>query len=221
MGGAPPCRWPVVEAPYAAGAALSFRALRARPAGDDCLSGVLRAVDDDVLDRGVRSPACAQVRGLLRRSGQELHRPEPGIRAVRRGARLSRHHALAGEKNLAGGLAHCDFHQLRRQYDVRRRVADGAGHDADHVGGVRAASPEMAEYPRHILRHDRICSVGMVDVATFAPDHRKLFEGLSIVRGAKRPDLDWLASGILEEIAALLCCGPDLRSRHRIDTWAF
>ena len=34
---------------------------------------------------------------------------------------------------------------------VRHRVADGAGHDADHAGGVRAAAPEMAKHRRHCI----------------------------------------------------------------------
>ena len=34
--------------------------------------------------------------------------------------------------------------ELRRQHDVRHRVADRAGDHAGHVGGVRAAAPEAA-----------------------------------------------------------------------------
>ena len=58
---------------------------------------------------------------------------------------------LAREQNLAGGVADRDLAELRRQHDVRHRVADGAGHDADHAGGVRAAAPEMAQH-RHRRR---------------------------------------------------------------------
>ena len=45
--------------------------------------------------------------------------------------------------------------ELRRQHGVCHRFADGAGHDADHAGGIRAASPEMANQPDDFLRGDR------------------------------------------------------------------
>jgi hypothetical protein len=50
-------------------------------------------------DPGLRSSRRRRTRHLR----QELHRPEPGIRACARGAGLSDHHAAAEKKNLAGG----------------------------------------------------------------------------------------------------------------------
>ena len=48
---------------------------------------------------------------------------------------------IAGAENLAGhsALRHCA--QLHRQHGVCDRVADGAGHDANHARRVRPASP--------------------------------------------------------------------------------
>jgi len=51
---------------------------------------------------------------------------------------------ILGTAFFAGGFADCDFPELRRQHDVRQRIANGAGHNADHAGGVRAASSEAA-----------------------------------------------------------------------------
>ena len=41
---------------------------------------------------------------------------------------------LRANRTLLAGFADCGFPELRRQHDVRQRVADGAGHDADHAG---------------------------------------------------------------------------------------
>jgi len=54
---------------------------------------------------------------------QELHRPEPGVRAVRGDAGFSRHHAAARGQDLAGAAAGCDCGELRPQHGIRDRVA--------------------------------------------------------------------------------------------------
>src|SRR4051795_6490245 len=106
LGRAALCDRPDREAADVAAAVLPFRALDARHVGADSFSGVLHAADGDVLDRGSRSEHYAEERRRrTRHFRQELYRPEPGIRVVRRGARLPGHHVLAGETNLAGGIA--------------------------------------------------------------------------------------------------------------------
>ena len=65
MGRAALCGQPGRETAGAAGAVLSFRTLGARPAGVRRLSGILHAVDGDVLDRRVRSRPVAEVGGRI------------------------------------------------------------------------------------------------------------------------------------------------------------
>ena len=75
---------------------------------------------------------------------QELHCPEPGVRAVRGRAGVSGHQPAAGEHDLAGAGAGRGLAWLHRQHGACHRLADGHGHDADHGCGVCAAAPEMA-----------------------------------------------------------------------------
>ena len=146
LGRADLCDRPDRETADAAAAVLSFRAFNARHVGIHRLSSFVHAADGNVLDRGARSEHHAEEgRCPTRHFRQELYRPEPGIRFVRRGARLSGHHFPAGETNLAGGIADRGVLELRRQHGACYRVADGAGHHADHAGRVRSAAPEMAE----------------------------------------------------------------------------
>ncbi len=91
MGNAVLCGVSDGEAADAAGAVLSFRTFGARRLGRCRLPRVLHASDDDVLGRGLRARPDAQAGGrrLARHLRQELHRSEPGVRAVRGGAGLS------------------------------------------------------------------------------------------------------------------------------------
>ena len=57
-----------------------------------------------MFDPGSLAQACRRRARNLR---QELYRPEPGIRALRGSAGLSRHHVVAGEENLAGAAVDC------------------------------------------------------------------------------------------------------------------
>ena len=71
---------------------------------------------------------------------------------MRRGARLSDRLVLARETNFAGDAADCHLREFRDQHDVCRRIADGTGYHADHVGGIRLASSEAPNHCHHILR---------------------------------------------------------------------
>ena len=57
---------------------------------------------------------------------------------------------------------------LRHQHDVRDRVADGAGDDADHAGCICTASPEMADHRDPTMRDDCIRRAGLGNVASVA-----------------------------------------------------
>ena len=74
---------------------LSFRAIDPGHLGLRRVSGVLHAVAGDVLGRRIFSRSRPQAGGAIWRSGEELYRPEPVVRALRGGAGLSRHNAAA------------------------------------------------------------------------------------------------------------------------------
>ena len=135
------CGQPDRQTAGAAAAVLSFPALAPRRMGLHRLSGVLHAADGCVLGRGFRAQPHAQARnrgaGDLR---QELHRPKPGIRAVRGGAGLSDHDLAASRPDAARAAAHGDCARSAGQHDVRGGFAHRAGDHADHAGGIRAAS---------------------------------------------------------------------------------
>ena len=100
----------------APGSVLSFRALDARDVGVRRVPGLLHAVDADVLDRAFSDPELSLQASRTRRARhlrQELHRPEPGIHAVRGRAGLPDHHAAAGKADRAGPAAHRDRFRLR------------------------------------------------------------------------------------------------------------
>jgi hypothetical protein len=61
-----------------------------------------------------------------------------------------------------------------RQHDVRRGIADGAGHHADHAGGVRAAVTWVADQPCDIYSGDRAGGAGMGDVTEYSGRPRPL-----------------------------------------------
>ena len=124
---------------------------------------------------------------------------------MRRGTGLSDCRPATREKNFAGGVAHCGLPELRRQHDVRDRVADGAGHDADHARSICAPSPKMAKRRHHAVRDDCTRRAGVGNIASVALEGRNRSEGLSIVPRAKRPDIGRVAAGILAKIAAVLC----------------
>jgi len=79
-------------------------------------------------------------------------------------------HAAAGGKNLAGGIARRAVPELRGQHGIRHGIADGAGHDADHAGGLRAASPEMAQHRHDSVRNRCTGRFGMGDIVAVALD---------------------------------------------------
>ena len=114
VGRAAICGRPGRKTADAAGAVLSFRTLVARPAGVRGLSDLLCPAAGDVLDRGVRSGARAEIRRRVRRAGQKLYRPESGIRTVRRGAGLSGHQTAARRANCSGLVARRDRAELHR-----------------------------------------------------------------------------------------------------------
>ena len=108
--------------------------------------------------------------------------------------------------------------ELRRQHGVRHRVADRAGHHADHAGGVRVAAPEMAKH-----RHDRLarrpCCGAMAWMAspqlrgrteTFSP-------GLPALQGTNVATSIGLRLEFWRKSLRFLCRGADHRPRHRID----
>ena len=124
---------------------------------------------------------------------------------------------LRARRISAGVVAWRDRAELRRQHGVRDCFADGDGHHADHAGGVRAAASEMASQRRHRMRRDGAGGAGLGGVAAVALDHRDLFPGLSIVQGAKHPDVDRPAAGVLAEVAAAICRSSGHRSRYGVD----
>ena len=116
-------------------------------------------------DPGLTLKPEAECAGDLR---QELHRPEPGIRAVRGGAGLSDHDVTAGRPDAARAAADGDRARPARQHDVRGGVAHRAGDHADHAGGVRAAAPEVAHQPHDFHRGGGRLGAGLGDVAAVA-----------------------------------------------------
>ena len=161
----------------------------------------------------------ATIAGNLR---QELHRPEPGICAVRGGAGLSGHDAAAGWQDAAGGAACGDRAGPAGQHAVRRGFAHRAGDHADHAGGIRAAAFEMAN---HVLS----CAVGAccwrrwpgaASPQLRTDRHERSCAITSIYKETRTTDVDRVAAGILAEIAAVLCRGSRHRAWHRIDARA-
>jgi len=59
--------------------------------------------------------------------------------------------------------------------NVRGGVADGAGCDAYHAGGICAASPKMAKRRHHNMRRDCIRRAGVVGIASVALERPKPF----------------------------------------------
>ena len=126
-------------------------------------------------------------RPAARHFRQELYRPEPGIRAVRGGACLSRHRASARSKNSAGVVAWCHRAEPGRQHGVRDCFADGDGHHADHVGRLRADASEMENQRHHSMRRDSAGGVCLGGVAAVALDHRDLFRDYQLYREKNIP----------------------------------
>src|SRR6202043_1736111 len=87
VGRASLCRRSDCQIAGAAAAALSLRTLSPRAVGFHRLPGLLYAVDGGVLGGRSRPPSHAQAGSAGQRNlRQELHRSEPGIRAVSGGA---------------------------------------------------------------------------------------------------------------------------------------
>ena len=204
MGGAPLCRWPDLEAPDAAGAALSFRALRARPAGDDCLSGLLRAAD-------AMSLIVAFDPRLALKSGAEYGVP------VKNYIDQSQEFALC-----AVVLAYpvITLWRANRTWLAALLIAISLCLVANMLFVVvsRTALVTMPimlavfallhlkwrSMRRHRLRDGRRCAgLAWATSPQVALDRRNLREGLSALQGAEHPDLDRLAAGILAKIAAV------------------
>ena len=210
------------ETADAAGAVLSFRTLRARPAGVRRLPGLLRAADGDVLDRRVRSGARAQAGGRSTASSVKNYidqSQEFALCAVALAYPVIT--LLRAETGMAGGVAAGDRAELHRQHGVRHRVADGAGHHAGHAGGVRAASSEMAN---HIVIIG--CAAAVSGALAWAASPQLRWTAATFLRDyqlyeeQRYTDVDRPAAGILAEIAAVLRRGAADRPWHRFDAWA-
>ena len=121
---------------------------------------------------------------------------------------------LRANKMLAGVGAGRDLARLHRQHGVRRRLADGDRYDADHAGGVCAASPETAHQPDHHWRDGRpgrACFGFTTTDLRWGP--KRILRDYQLYKTEQLRDIGRASARVLAEIPAVLFRGAGHRPR--------